>query len=260
MLLGLLAAAAALLVANLALIGLVEGTGADLQTRDAGDVFVKAGTIAAYMDERLAAAAKGEGLPAPPALLADQTAIALGMGTTLAFSVVLIAVVALVTREGAGRLARGLQLNRFRARDLWRPALAAVGCYVMIAIYSALVSTLDIDALEPRSTVPFEVVRASLTIALAGVAAIVAAPLAEELFYRGLVFGGLQRWGFWPAALLSGVLFSAVHFDPGSLIPFFIIGVVLAWLFWRRGALWESVAFHMLFNTASFSLLLATEA
>ncbi|MXW25337.1 MAG: CPBP family intramembrane metalloprotease, partial [Dehalococcoidia bacterium] len=66
--------------------------------------------------------------------------------------------------------------------------------------------------------------------------------------------------GYKCQALISGVVFSGVHLDPGSLIPFFIIGVVLAWLFWRRGNLWESVAFHVIFNAVSFSLLLATEA
>jgi membrane protease YdiL (CAAX protease family) len=78
------------------------------------------------------------------------------------------------------------------------------------------------------------------------------------VFFRGLVFGGLTRWGFWPAALLSGVLFAGVHFDPGSVIPFTALGVVMAWLFWSRRCLWDNVLFHVMFNGTSFAILLAS--
>ena len=166
----------------------------------------------------------------------------------------------MVTRHRLGELARQLGLTGFSIRGLWRPAVAVVGCIALVATYGAIVNALDIDALQPESSVPTEVTRQPLTLVLTGVAVVVAAPLGEELFYRGLIFGGLQRWGFWPAALLSGAVFSGVHLDLGSLIPFFIIGLTLAWLFWRRGNLWESVAFHVLFNALSFSILVATEA
>ena len=83
----------------------------------------------------------------------------------------------------------------------------------------------------------------------------VAAPFTEELFFRGFVFAGLSKWGFWPAAAVSALLFSLVHFDPGSLIPFFGIGIVMCWLFWSRGSLWDSVLFHFLFNFTSFLIL-----
>ncbi len=257
---GVLAGAAVVLLVNLLLLGLVEVAGAELQTRDVGDAFEKAGEVAAYAGERLRAAATGEDLPEPPTIQADQTAIALGLATTIVLNIVLVGVVAVVTRQRTGELASWLGLRGFNLLGLWRPAVAVLGCYAMVVGYAAIVDALDIEALQPESTVPFEVVRERLTIVLTGVAVVAVAPLAEEVFYRGLIFGGLQRWGFWPAAVISGAVFSGVHLDPGSLIPFFIIGVVLAWLFWRRGNLWESVAFHVIFNAVSFSLLLASEA
>ncbi len=259
-LLGALAGAALVLLVNLLLAGLVEATGAEFQTRDIGDIFEKAGEIATYARERLEASATGAELPEPPVILADQTALTLTVATTLALNVLLIGAVAGVTRQELGGLARRLGLTRFSARGLWRPALAVLGGYAMVLAYNAIVTALDIEALQPESTVPIEIAREPLTAALAGVAVIAVVPLAEEVFYRGLIFGGLQRWGFWPAAIVSGAVFSAVHLRVGLLIPFFIIGVALAWLFWRRGNLWESVAFHTLFNAVSFSILVATEA
>jgi len=77
------------------------------------------------------------------------------------------------------------------------------------------------------------------------------------LLFRGLVFGGLVRWGFWPAALLSGVGFSMAHIDPGTFIPFTLIGMALAWVYWSTGSLWDAIIAHSLFNTTSFLLLLS---
>ena len=257
---GALAGAAVAVLLNLLLWGLVVAADVEFRTRDAGDAFEQAGEIAAYAGERLRAAATGEALPDPPALTADQTAIALVLAMSVALGVLLIAVVAAVTRNDIGALARRLGLTRFHAREMWRPAVALLGCYGMLAAYTAIVDGLGIDALQPESNLPVEAMRDRLTLVLAGVAVIVAAPLTEEVFYRGLIFGGLQRWGFWPAAVISGAVFSGVHLDTGSFIPFFLIGVLLAWLFWRSGSLWESIVLHVLFNAVSFSILVATWA
>ncbi|HCU99757.1 MAG TPA: hypothetical protein DGL25_01045 [Dehalococcoidia bacterium] len=256
MLLGVLGALAALAV-MLAVSALVlEARG---EPRDVGDLFAKAREVTVYADQRLAAATKGEELPKTPQILGDQQALSLTLGITLVLQLTLAGVVVGVTRHNPRALAQRLGLTNPNLRGFWRPVVAVISCYLMIVTYSAIVNALDIEALQPESTVPYEVVRNQGTLALTGLVVILAAPFTEELLYRGLIFGGLQRWGFWPAALISGAAFSAVHFEPGSLIPFFIIGVTLAWLFWRRGNLWESVAFHMLFNTLSFSLLIATE-
>ncbi len=250
-----------LITVNLVLIALLWATGADTTTRDAGDVFELAGEVAIYADERLEAAAVGDDLPAAPSLQASQPALALALTTALGMNVLLVGVVAWMTRHRVVELLRRVGLlEPFRTRDLWRPLVAVAGCYVVVVAYASIVDALGIGVLQPESTLPYEVLRNPLTIVLAGIAVVVAAPVGEEVFYRGLIFGGLQRWGFWPAALISAAVFSGTHLDSGSLIPFFIIGVTLAWLFWRRGNLWESVAFHMLFNAFSFSLLLATEA
>jgi membrane protease YdiL (CAAX protease family) len=76
------------------------------------------------------------------------------------------------------------------------------------------------------------------------------------LFFRGLVFTGLLRWGFLPAAVASAGLFTLAHLDAGSIIPFFFVGMTMAWLYWSRGNLWDGIAFHVMFNTTSFLLLL----
>ena len=75
------------------------------------------------------------------------------------------------------------------------------------------------------------------------------APFAEEVFFRGFFFGGLQaRLGFVLAAAVSALVFSLGHLQLGVLVPIFILGVFLAWLYARTGSLWPCIITHMVYN------------
>ena len=83
-----------------------------------------------------------------------------------------------------------------------------------------------------------------------------------RLFFRGFVFAGLIRpFGLYPAMLISGLLFGAFHVSGAEsawLVPAFTaIGALFAWVYWRTGSLWYSVATHFLFNSVSFAILAA---
>lgn len=77
-------------------------------------------------------------------------------------------------------------------------------------------------------------------------------PLIEELVFRGLLFGALRRYvTFWPAALVSAVLFGAAHVEPAHAIQAGLLGLVLAWLYERSFSLWVPIAAHMVNNLAA---------
>ncbi|HEV2125506.1 MAG TPA: CPBP family intramembrane glutamic endopeptidase [Chloroflexota bacterium] len=83
------------------------------------------------------------------------------------------------------------------------------------------------------------------------------APLAEELFFRGLLFQGLQRrWSWWPAAVASSLLFAVLHAEPtvvgtALVVPLGVVfGVVSCWLLTRTRTLLSSVALHSVVNAA----------
>ena len=49
----------------------------------------------------------------------------------------------------------------------------------------------------------------------------VVAPIVEEFFFRGFIFGALRNWrGMWPAAILTGLVFGAIH--AGSSDPAYL--------------------------------------
>ncbi|HVA38496.1 MAG TPA: type II CAAX endopeptidase family protein [Candidatus Dormibacteraeota bacterium] len=82
--------------------------------------------------------------------------------------------------------------------------------------------------------------------------AAVAAPFFEELFFRGFIFNALAaRWPFWPAALVSGLIFGVVHGDVWALLPLWGVGVLLAYVYHRTRSLWASMVAHGLFNSVS---------
>lgn len=214
--------------------------------------------IAAYADERLRAIALGEAIPDPPQILPNAEILRIAFSATIVFQVITIGATVAVSGRSPGELLRLFRLDRFDARRLARPAIATFAAYVGVAVYAIIVQVLDIDILIPESTVPSAVTRDSVALALAGVAAVIMAPISEEILYRGLIMGGLLKWGFLPAAVISSAMFSAVHFDIGSLIPFFGVGMVLAWLYWSGGRLWDAILFHFFFNLMSYLILVST--
>lgn len=80
----------------------------------------------------------------------------------------------------------------------------------------------------------------------------VAAPIGEELFFRGFVFNLLRnRLNMTSAVWLSAGLFALLHISVKNFLPILLIGALLAWLYARTGSLWSSVVMHGTFNLLS---------
>jgi membrane protease YdiL (CAAX protease family) len=85
----------------------------------------------------------------------------------------------------------------------------------------------------------------------------VAAPLFEELFYRGLWLRAVERrWGTGWAVVTSSLVFGLIHFQVYDLPALIGFGLVVAVLTVRTGRLGPAIWAHVAFNlTAVISLL-----
>ncbi|MGH2834214.1 MAG: CPBP family glutamic-type intramembrane protease [Solirubrobacteraceae bacterium] len=84
----------------------------------------------------------------------------------------------------------------------------------------------------------------------------VIAPICEEFLFRGFIFRALCNWrGPWPAAILTGLMFGAVHLGSAptvDLVPLAALGFGLCILRWRTGSLYPCIAAHALNNSIAY--------
>jgi membrane protease YdiL (CAAX protease family) len=92
---------------------------------------------------------------------------------------------------------------------------------------------------------------------LAVLAIVVLAPIAEELFFRGVVYNAWLREGGPRYALIgSAVLFAVIHLSLVAVVPIFLLGLALAWVYRRTANLLAPIVMHATVNGISVALAL----
>jgi membrane protease YdiL (CAAX protease family) len=98
-----------------------------------------------------------------------------------------------------------------------------------------------------------------VSIALAVLAAVIVAPLVEEIVFRGLLFGAFApRIGVLAAALVTAAAFGAVHGDLVLFPTLAALGFVSAVAYANTGNLWVSVTLHAANNAIGAIALIST--
>lgn len=86
-------------------------------------------------------------------------------------------------------------------------------------------------------------------------AAVIVAPICEEVVFRGYLYPAAKRYaGPWVAAVCTALMFSAAHGNMAALLPLFVFGLVLVALYEFTGSIWAPVAAHFLFNAATVAV------
>lgn len=191
-----------------------------------------------------------------PLIVYVATLAVLGYGPSLAWGWY-------VRRRWGASSARSLGW-RFRWSDLgWGPLtwIAAVGAQIVCAAVVLLAGIPLSSNVESASD--FDADRAYLVATL--VTAVIAAPIVEELVFRGLVLRGLlSRFGPVLAVGLQAVLFGVAHVDPVRGVGNVGLAIVLsgvgaafgtaAYLFRRLG---PTVIAHAIFNGVVMAIVLS---
>jgi membrane protease YdiL (CAAX protease family) len=147
----------------------------------------------------------------------------------------------------------GLRPTRLR-RVVWSALLAGVAFLVFLALWSAVVHVGKEKLLETLGTR-----QSTVLLVLSAVLTCVLAPICEEFLFRGFIFTALRNWrGLWPAALITGLVFGAVHAGSAPaavLVPLAALGFLLCLVYAYTGSLYPCIALHSLNNSIAFASL-----
>jgi membrane protease YdiL (CAAX protease family) len=171
------------------------------------------------------------------------------------------AALVLVWSSGARAADFGFRRVALSTAVLWVVG-AAICYYLVTAIYAALFS------LHGQDKLPSELSDTHSTVAIVLTAAFVCAiaPMCEEFFFRGFLFGTLRTLrvslfgvdvAVWFAAVVTGILFGLVHYDSASpqyLIPLGFLGFILCIVRWRTGSLYPGMALHSANNAIALGV------
>jgi membrane protease YdiL (CAAX protease family) len=176
---------------------------------------------------------------------------------TLAQDLALVGGAVLVAAAAAGgRVSLGQFGLRPAARAGVAAGLVAAGYLLFLVLSAAWSSALHITDHE---SVPIELGTRDSSLALlgAGLLVCVIAPVCEELFFRGFLFGALRRYGLVVATLMTGLAFGAAHVASaplGFIVPLAALGMILCLVYERTGSLYPGMALHALNNAIAFGI------
>ena len=173
---------------------------------------------------------------------------------TIVQDLMMIAAAYFVTADLGRPSARTFGLRPFKSSAFGWIFVALVAYLILTSIYTVLVD-------PPSEQLPsgLEDADQNLLLAIAtGMLLIVVAPLAEEVFFRGFLYQAFRNsFGVLPGALLSAVIFGAIHFEFFKLVQLAILGVILALLFEKTRSLWSPIILHAVNNTLAYIYLLS---
>ncbi len=157
---------------------------------------------------------------------------------------------------------RGFGLKPIRPRAIILSFVAGLLCVPLMGVIgTAVQKLLGRPLVSPQ--LPFLAPAGFSYTALVGMLIIggLLAPFAEELIFRGLLFGWLRRFLFvWPAAVISAAVFGLIH----GLVPIIFaaaaVGLVLAIAYEKTGSLWSPVIIHATQNSVAIAIMFASLA
>jgi uncharacterized protein len=157
----------------------------------------------------------------------------------------------IVQAFGGGLVSIGLGFSGwfygFQRGLIWSLAFGAAAFLLFLLLLAAGVNALD----WIRAPMPPNVQDIVRLIFIGGILA----PVAEEIFFRGVLYGFLRRWGVATALVTTTLLFVLSHsLDQGIPFAQVVGGLVFAVAYEREGNLIVPITIHVSGNTAIFML------
>jgi len=197
---------------------------------------------------------------APPQESAPISAGDMLIGISL-YLILTAAVVAVAIRRCSVNQWLGLRWSGWPSLLLIGPGAVLLMGFIAWVIqrcgYMKWVESLEVDTAQETVTILQES-NDPLVVGLLVVMATVVAPLWEEIVFRGFLYPVLKKFGgIWVSALCTSLFFSTVHDNLAALLPLFLLGLLLVWIYERTGSIWAPITAHFCFNATTVTIMLA---
>ncbi|WP_413376326.1 CPBP family intramembrane glutamic endopeptidase [Alkalihalobacillus sp. 1P02AB] len=174
-----------------------------------------------------------------------------GLAHIISFSLGLIIILLLLRPDMKNRHSTPGRSTRWQAVG-WSllGILMAYGGQILANIVEQMVL-----GIEPGSENTAEIIAMIETFPLMILIVSIIGPILEEIIFRMIIFGALyKRFNFPIAAVLSSIIFAAVHFDFSHLLIYTAMGFVFAYLYVKTKRILVPIIAHIAINTIAVIL------
>jgi membrane protease YdiL (CAAX protease family) len=171
------------------------------------------------------------------------------LGAARFLEIVLMLLILVITGQGLSfvGMAPSNMVRGLRRGLVWSASFGIVASLVFVVLYVAGVNALVLI----KAPLPTKLSKIVLFLCVGGILG----PIAEEIFFRGILYGFLRRWGVLFAVALSTMVFAVVHpMSQALLVPQVVGGIVFAVAYEIEGNLLVPITIHVLGNMAIFTL------
>ncbi len=143
----------------------------------------------------------------------------------------------------------------------WMDILLAPAGFVVYMLVTVIITSIitmvipgfDIDQVQETG---FGNIAYRYEFILAFITLVILAPIAEEILFRGYLYGKLRKYmPFWATALLTSLLFGLVHGQWNVAVDVFALSLVLCTLREITGSVWAGIILHTMKNGLAFYIL-----
>lgn len=152
----------------------------------------------------------------------------------------------------------------FRKMSIYKIVTETLSHYLLYLGITAIVGVIiiftqfKIPGYQAQPNMLLHFGNSELSLVIAGLVMVIIAPIVEEVFFRGFLLRTfVKNFDTFLGSVLSAAIFAIFHLQLQSIIPIFILGLIINSLVIRNKSLWPAISFHIMNNAIVFGLQLA---
>jgi len=162
-------------------------------------------------------------------------------------AVLLPVIIFFKTRETNSSQKILLRLNKIPAKQILIIIVLAIAGQFIIAISNIPMQMWLGIPTSPAPGTGFEILLAVIAVAIIP-------SILEEILFRGIIFGGLEKQSTTFAVIFSAFVFAMLHPNILNFFGYIFLGIITAMIMLRTKSLYAAIIYHFVYNLTAFVL------